>query len=408
MQNCITNSSDLRAENRFRLLQIIRHYGATVNRTKLAEYSGLSQATLTKLCGELSDNGIIQCSFEDNNGRGRPLSSYTLSPDAAHAVLVSVTIDKITFELIDYSGKTLESLDICFESQIPLQQKLMDNISVGIDKILIKTDASLLKHISVSFPGSTDSETGMFIWSSALQIANLPIGKKLEEQFNVPVSVDNDCNYISHSLYIEHGEILGNSFAAVNVTYNVGMGLYLNGEPVKGAGSSTLEFGHLMHERNGALCSCGIHGCIEAYAATYAVLRRALNQDQATTALISQVHPDKINNLIELAKKGDRNALAAFEAAGSAIGTGVNTLFAMFNPMPIALIGYSKDAWELMLEKIMESVRFASMERQDYSQLIHCFENSEKLILGGLANVSINAMDRSFASSPASRFVSLH
>ena len=105
------------------------------------------------------------------------------------------------------------------------------------------------------------------------------------------------------------------------------------GRNVERSEDAATEFGHMVHIPDGALCRCGTRGCIEAYAADYGVLRAAYGVPDTTPPAPAVPHREYVQ-LMEAARRGDRNAIHAFNLAGSAIGFGINRLMTVFDPEP--------------------------------------------------------------------------
>jgi hypothetical protein len=70
------------------------------------------------------------------------------------------------------------------------------------------------------------------------------------------------------------------------VSTGVGGGIVLNGQLLDGESGNAGHVGHLTVVANGALCSCGAYGCLEAEASGWAIEARtgrpAREADQAT------------------------------------------------------------------------------------------------------------------------------
>jgi glucokinase len=116
-----------------------------------------------------------------------------------------------------------------------------------------------LQGIGIGTPGEVDAKAG-----AVLLAANVPgfsdrveLGPLVSEQLaETQVTVGNDVNV----------GVLGE--------YKRGAGLILNGELHDGRGAAG-EFGHMVVKPGGLLCSCGRHGCVEAYAGRVSMERRA-------------------------------------------------------------------------------------------------------------------------------------
>src|SRR5690606_31014020 len=110
------------------------------------------------------------------------------------------------------------------------------------------------------------------------------------------------------------------------------------------------EFGHMNHAPNGALCRCGMQGCIEAYAADYGVLRNAYSVPESTPPA-PVVPASEYARLIQRATQGDRAVTHAFRLAGRAIGYGLSRLLAVFDPDCVVISGPGSHAFHLMQEE---------------------------------------------------------
>ena len=132
-----------------------------------------------------------------------------------------------------------------------------------------------LSGIGVGLPGFIERGTGTGSWSPLFGVRPPSFSKLLEERLGVPVFVENDVNLVALAeRWFGHGKGVDN-FCVVTVEHGVGMGMYLDGQLYRGRGGMAAEFGHVRHAEGGRSCRCGQRGCIEAYAADYAIVARA-------------------------------------------------------------------------------------------------------------------------------------
>ncbi|MCB8829086.1 ROK family protein, partial [Escherichia coli] len=106
---------------------------------------------------------------------------------------------------------------------------------------------------------------------------------------------------------------------------------------------------------NGALCRCGRHGCIEAYASDYAILRRTAGEDEQAQPA-QDVDAASFNAVADRARSRDGAERAAFRKAGQAIGSGLRSLFSLIDPVPIALVGPGAGVFDLIEADLREIV----------------------------------------------------
>ena len=369
-----------------------------MSRAKVGDATGLSQAALSTLLGLLIESGIVHSNNRTgvSNRRGRPQTTVSLNEQAGIAITVSLAVDSITVCTVNYSGDTVAQQHYSMNSRSLTTKQLYDLFFTYIKNAIKEQTGQQLQTISVGFQGVTDSIAGELLWSPILSIEKTPIAEKLRKKFNVPVSVNNDCGLIAAALHNQQNKTLGESFVTVLFSHGIGMGLYMAGKPVCGATTSALELGHVQFIENGAPCRCGKHGCIEAYAADYGIAGSAQKNKQLEESVGSISH-DQFLTLINAANNGNQSAIEAFKLAGKAIGSGLATVFTLLDPMPVALVGRTADAINLMTDDIRTGLNLVGRSPQDWSSLLHCYNDDTALLLEGLVLDAMAQADHTFA-----------
>ena len=393
----IMRSDDLRVQNRHRILSTLRDEGP-LSRAEIGRLTGLSQAALSTLFGMMTEQGIVTSeSSTVTHKRGRPRTTVALAGNAGVVVTVALTIDHLSFNLVTYAGETVQQQNHRLDTRSLTESELASFIASGIESILKPYEIKQLKAICIGFQGVTDASLGVLRWSPILSIDNVPIGSLLKDAFQVPVIVNNDCGLIAKALHNQEAQKLGASFAAVLFSHGIGLGVYLGGQPFTGAHSSALELGHVCFEKDGALCRCGKQGCIEAYAADYGIVRTAkkLAPDEMPSGVINE---QSLTELMGAAKtRGPEQE--AFELAGKAIGFGLATVFTLLDPLPVALVGHNTEAVNLMRNEIQNALTTVSRSPEDYSKLVHCYNEDRQLLLNGLVLEAMALVDKTFAEN---------
>lgn len=397
----IVRSDDLRYENRRRLLNALRMQGPS-SPASLAHATALSTASISALSSQLADAGVIKSTRQKNMGsravRGRPQTLISLKGSAGDIVTVNLAIDLIRARRIDYAGKVISTETIVLSTRDMSEETLLDFI-VGTIRKLIELDSDkAICCIGVGFQGVTENHSGTLIWSPIIKQQHVQLGALLKDEFQLPVSVNNDCRLISEAISYSHQELLGESFATVLFSDGVGLGLFLDGAPFSGIHSSALEMGHLRFERDGALCRCGKRGCIEAYAADYGIIRLA-SGESIHDEPIGRIDAMQMSELCELAAENDA-VKQAFAIAGAAIGEGLATLFTLFDPMPVVAVGRSRQGVDLMQAGINSVFSDQSGNKPGMVEILHCFDDAEPLLESGLTLNTLARADRQIAYAP--------
>ncbi len=395
----IIRSDDLRSENRRRVLNTLRAEESCTP-ARLRHLSGLSAASVSTLCSQMIEQGILiserSPTDPEKRLRGRPRSQLSLNPAAGHVLTITLTIDLIRGRLVDYAGKVCGCVEHYPDTRALNATQLMSALCECIDELCAQHPGVRLHHIGVGFQGQTEHATGTLLWSPIMRERNVPLGATLRRRYAVNVSVHNDCRLIAQALNRSHTDLLGDTFATVLFSHGVGLGVYLNGLPFAGTRSSAMEIGHLRYETGGALCRCGKLGCIEAYAADYGIVRLAQGQPTDESPA-GRVADSSMDALIAAAQTGDKSASHAFLTAGRAVGEGLVILFTLLDPMPVALVGHSNSAFDLMQTGIHTILDAYLINGPEPSALLHYFTKEDPLLSQGLIDNSLSQVDRLFA-----------
>lgn len=411
----IRTSNDLRVENRRRVIEALRAFGPC-SRADLGQATGLSAAAISSFASELVNDGTVS-TIRRVLGRGRPQSVLTLNAQAALGVSVSLTIDELELQLIDYLGAVRERETLTLNTRALNGHALVERVLSSIARLLSAKGPAPLRHVAVGFQGVTSGPSGRLVWSPILSVTDVPLGEQIAKNFGVSVSVDNDCRLIADALHGNPKSPLGSSFATVLFSEGVGLALTLNDQAFTGINTSALEFGHTQHvppstspyrELDAArLCRCGQYGCIEAYASDYGIMR-ALERERVspaneTTTNITHAPAERLpasalEDEARAAAAGDAAAVAAFGAAGSAIGHGLRNLFILLGTMPVALVGRSDVTLDAMRPEMRAAMEPAGPHSKDLENVqFFTYSDDQALLRSGLIGKVLAGMDQQLA-----------
>jgi glucokinase len=199
-------------------------------------------------------------------------------------------------------------------------------------------DPSELTSAGVGSPGDVNEATG-----SVSQARNLPgwdgtfeLGQWLSESLGTPVSVGNDVGVATEAeAELGAGRNYG-SLIGVFWGTGVGGGIILNGQPWHGRGAAG-EIGHMVVKQNGARCTCGRRGCMEAYAGRSAMeiearKRHAKGAKTDLFKIMKKRDRDRLTSGIWARALKAKDPLAeklidrAIEALGAGIASAVNLM----------------------------------------------------------------------------------
>ncbi|MEH1808019.1 ROK family protein [Nostoc sp.] len=244
--------------------------------------------------------------------------------------------------------------------------------------------------IGVSFGGPVDASTGTVRLSHHVAgWENIPLKGLLEEEFGVPVDVDNDANIAALG---EHRFGAGQGYDSlfyITVSTGVGGGWILNGQPWRGAGGMAGEIGHIVVDPAGPVCLCGKRGCVErlasgpymaqnareilenvdAPAASRRVPQRrgGLRDGEILRGLVGGDLTLLTGQLVsEAAAAGDDLAKEVLHKAAWALGVGIGNVANLMNPQRFVLGGGVTKAGEDFWRVVRQVARETALPEVDF------------------------------------------
>jgi predicted NBD/HSP70 family sugar kinase len=387
---------DLRRRNRAMVLSALRAAGQP-SRTEIAGLTALSNSTISAISSSLIEEGVLLEVKGGENSlarRGRPQVALALNPDLASIVAVMLTLNHLSATMIDFAGNTVDEEIERLPTQAMDRDALIMSV-IGCVRRLVERqrgDGRKPSRIALAVQGITSSDSSTMLWSPITPQQDTPFAPALAAAFGVPATVENDCNMIAVALKWRHPKRYRDDFFAVMLSDGIGMGLMTKGKLFSGTHSSGGEFGHMIHIPDGALCRCGRRGCIEAYAGNYALMRNATGgrEDDPPAGDFGQAEMQKF---ADAARASDGPERAAFVTAGRAIGFGLGSLFAVFDPAPVAVVGPGAHAFDILEAPIREAIARTAGGQHSGAISFEAEPNEMPLIKQGCAMTALSAVD---------------
>ena len=208
--------------------------------------------------------------------------------------------------------------------------------------------------IGISFGGPVDATTGLVRLSHHVPgWENVPLKQLFEEDYNVPVSIDNDANVAAIGEY-RFGAGQGyDSLFYITISTGVGGGWIINGKLWRGALGMAGEIGHIVVDPRGPLCLCGKRGCVERLASGPYMAQNAREMlekelPSAEGKARGEILRYLIGNNLDLltgkvvsaaASYGDEIAQEVLYRGAWALGVGIGHVANLMNPQRFVLGG---------------------------------------------------------------------
>lgn len=275
---------------------------------------------------------------------------------------------KINTGLLDSDGRVINNIKVPTKaSEGP--DAVISRIIKSVEEVLKLSNVGLksVSGIGIGSPGPLDTEKGIIMNPSNLPgWDNVHITDIIENKFNIKTTLDNDANAAALGEYLYGAGKGSKAFVYVTVSTGVGGGVVTNGKVYHGINSNAAEIGHSMINFNGPRCNCGNYGCLEAYASGTALARFAKEAvDNGYETIIKIIAgPDPINaeHVFEAAKKRDKLAAELVDNEAFYLGIGIANILAFYNPEVIAIGGGVANAWDMFIDRMLDTAKKRSLK----------------------------------------------
>lgn len=318
------NQEDLRNHNLSVTLDTLLRAQKPMSRADLAKETGLTKATLSLLASMLIESGVVQ--------EGEPVVSTTYGRPSTPLEIRGGSIAGIGLQ-INTDGYGCLALDLNGDT---LGREWVSEDMTGTDpyEIFAKLDAmtfpleSRLKRRGCKVVGAGLALPGIVTDDMWLLVArNLGWENVNLTRFNVVRRLDvvagNEAKMAAIAQIpgyaTERAPFLNvvdrtDSFIYLSTDIGIGGAVVRDGEVVMGSHGFAGEIGHLSVAMDGPLCSCGRHGCLEAFAGRRALVEAAgIAEDGDATS------SEAIDMFLQRWRAGDSDVAKVVDQAADAL-----------------------------------------------------------------------------------------
>jgi glucokinase len=215
--------------------------------------------------------------------------------------------------------------------------QLIEKSEINIDNVL---------GIGIGAPGPLDARTGIVYAAPNLPgWEGVPICSIIEEEFRIPVILENDANAAAWGEKI-FGVARGiKDMICLTLGTGIGGGLIFDGKIYHGNNFGAGEVGHIIVNKDGPACNCGGFGCLETYSSASGIKKRIIdrirNINKNSSENIYNIDIDnlRLSEVFKKARQGDPLVKDIVEDAIEYLGVGITILVNLLNPKMIVLVG---------------------------------------------------------------------
>ncbi len=349
--------------NKKMILEMIFEKGP-INRAEIARLSGLSVPTVMKITDEFSHSNLIRGVGKRESTGGRQPELLEINKDAYCCLGLDVGRNRIKVAVMNLAGEIGIKKTILTGDTLPPEVLIYRMISL-VREVLdeMGNQRSRLLGIGIGMPGLLDPDTGMVNFSPDFGWEHVDLLGRFKHEFSCHIVIENANRVMALGERWFGAGRNADNFLCVNLGHGIGSALVFGGEVYHGNSGTSGEIGHITLEKDGPLCECGNHGCLEALASGRAIARQA--GDLAAKGKGRRIlelaggKPENIEaeTVFAAAREGDREAVKLLDLAIGYLGIAAASVVNLFDPELIIFEGGLMKSSDYLLPRLKTEIR---------------------------------------------------
>jgi glucokinase len=182
---------------------------------------------------------------------------------------------KVAAGLVNTQGEILHKTRTPMHAR-GTSEEALGCVRVAIDAIRQEHPDVKVGGIGLISPGPVDPQTGMVLNPANLPCwHNYPLADEIQKAYELPTHVHNDANAAGLAEALWGADIGYKCMFYATLGTGVGTAITYNAQLCLGRTGAAGEGGHMSIDHRGVRCRCGKAGCIETFAAGWAIAARA-------------------------------------------------------------------------------------------------------------------------------------
>jgi predicted NBD/HSP70 family sugar kinase len=341
----VARSETARDMNRRIVLNLVRRH-QPISRAALARQSGMQRSTVSAIAEQLIAERWVLEGAVGQLPRGRKPTFLHLNSDRAGIIGVDIQPHVTTLAVSTMDSRFLAQEQISTGAD---PAEFIVRLGRRVTDLMRAYPKNSYEGIGVSLPGRIDSSSHRLIFAPNLGWIDLDLKTPLEKATGLPVELENAANACALAELWSGRNCEGvSNLVAVTVSDEIGVGMIINGQLLRGSTGAAGEFGHVSLVPGGPACRCGNSGCWEMLASNSAAMRYYAESasvrkgDIGSKSAMARV---PFGDILRLAEQGDEKAAKALGQMAHYLGTGIAMLVTGLAPDVLVVVGEVTRAW---------------------------------------------------------------
>lgn len=376
----LLSTVDVGSMNRARVMRFLYNNGA-LTRSELAARLGVSRATIGAVIQSLLDAGVLveQEPLAVGSMGGKPARPLWFS---SHRALGAVYLSSQECVVASVGMDGVVGARHVFPITHDDRPRLTDEL---VDVCRDVFDGCQLAGVGVALAGMVDTTTGELIANYLRPgIGSWSIGESLRESLRVPVFADHHprVQAFGDAWFGLAREL--DSFASVYTGEVLGVGMFQNGQILRGPRGAGGEAGHIVVDFDGDQCLCGRRGCWETVATLGWLRRAARDRGLADIGTVSSAR------LIRESEEGDERARDLLDDYVDHLSVGLVNLEQVLGLNTYIIHGEVNEGGETMRTMIEQRLIAHSPRREPAPRVLFAANPDDSTLLGAAGMVLSN------------------
>lgn len=364
----VYNKQTIAFKNRSSVINIIRTK-SPINKAEIAKITGLSIPTVMKITDELEEMKMICSIGRGESTGGKPPEMLEFVPDAFYVVGVDIGRSRVKVILMNMDAKIYARKDM-ISAGTEDAENFIDRIADLVEEVIEEADIPVkrLLGIGIGMPGILNLSVGKVVFSPNFMWHDVDLLSVFKRRFSYPVYWENANRSLALGEKWFGISRSAHQILTVNLGYGIGAAMLEDNRIERGSSGCSGELGHMILKKDGDLCSCGNHGCLESISSGYAIARNArkkAEENQADRILQEaggKLEEIEARHVFQAAKSGDPVAREIIREAIEYLGIGIASCINMWDPDMVVIAGGITKSADYFWEELKEQIRDHQMK----------------------------------------------
>ncbi len=210
--------------------------------------------------------------------------------------------------------------------------------------------------LGIAVAGFLNPDRDRMVYNSNLAwLEGFPLRNHLADRFDLPIELEVDSNAAAMAEYNFGSGRDSKRFLCVTSGTGLGVGMVIDGSPLRFAYGCLGDIGHVIVQRDGPVCTCGGRGCAEALVSAPSLATRYKEKAGLSS-------PVSLRDVISAARMQDQTAVSILEEAGEWLGIAIASMANTFFPDHIAIAGGLSEAGDFLMKPVERAFQHSASE----------------------------------------------